>query len=111
LPRIDDGMALLGIAVLWWSFPARLNPGLEGSRLILHADGLAQWGEEQGVWLPDSWRTRWYNVIQFQSATCRHFIWISAGNNHAADYRHLGLWWRFPPQQTAASANDSHLLK
>ncbi len=110
-PRVAGMLVLAGIALLWWSLPARTTSSQARKRVILHADGSALWGEEPGVWLPDSWRTQRYNVIQFQSATGRRFVWISAGNNDAADYRHLGLWCRFPPQQTDASANDSHLRK
>lgn len=111
LSYMADMLVVAGIALLWWSVPARRVSSQTHKRVILHADGSALWGEEPGVWLPGSWRTQRYNVIQFQGATRRRFLWISAGNNHSADYRHLGLWCRFPPQQTDVSANDSHLRK
>lgn len=99
-PRMADWLLAVSGLLLIGSFPARRSPARQAGLLVLHADGKALWGKEQGVWLPGAWCTRHYSAVRFCSGSRSHTIWISAKSNHAAGWRHLSVWLRFPPHQS-----------
>lgn len=106
--RAPLSLLLISGLLLLWSWPGNLSAGAQTRRLVLHVNGLAQWGDEPGEWQRNTWRTRWYTVIRFKSAQRNEWLWISAHQNHAETYRRLGIWCHFSPRPPAAGVNDSH---
>ncbi|HET6564907.1 MAG TPA: protein YgfX [Xanthomonadales bacterium] len=106
--RMPLWLLALVAAMLLCSVPWRPGSNPLRGRLVLHANGQAQWGEHRGLWLDSTWSSRWFAVIRFQGQASRQFIWISAGSNTKDDFRHLITWCNFSPQSPTANANNSH---
>jgi len=106
--RMPVWLLLASAGLLFGSVPGKFATGLQTRRLMLYSNGLAQWGEEQGLWQANTWRSRIFTAIRLQSGQRRSYVWIDSRSNHPDAYRQLGIWCRFSPQQPGLDVNDSH---
>jgi hypothetical protein len=101
-PAMPGWLAWVCGVLLAWSFPLRKSVASARQRLMLHPDGQVLVSGEPATWKQDIWRSRWYTVVRIEK-NGRHWpAWVSARQNPAHEYRRLGIWSRYSPQQQRA---------
>lgn len=97
------------VALLLWSVPRSSSHSLQPRRLRLQANGSVTFGDWHGRWNANSWRNSWFTVIRIRTDQSQWWAWISARNNLPQDYRRLGIWCRYCPQQAGKAGDNGQL--
>lgn len=101
-------LSMASVVLLLWALP-RVSASLQPRQLQLQSNGSVSYADGHGRWSTNTWRSPWYTVIRIRTDQTQWWAWISARHNSAEDYRRLGIWCRYAPQQTGKQGNIGQL--